>query len=137
MRSLDLVSGTGIVSEADCWQMLRTQTVGRIASVVDGRVEIFPINYAVVDDGVVFRTNVGRKLAGLASADVAFEVDAVDSRSHTGWSVIVHGTVSEMTRLTEEERRQGAPWAGPKELMIRLQPTSITGRRVFARWSAV
>jgi uncharacterized protein len=137
MRSLDLVSGTGIVTEADCWQMLRTQVIGRIAAMVDNQIEIFPVNYAVDDRNIVFRTNVGRKLAGLAAGEVAFEVDAVDTDVHAGWSVVVRGMVNEVTRLAEEERKEGAPWAGPKGLLIRLEPTSVTGRRVFQRWSAI
>src|SRR5579864_625394 len=111
MRSLDLISGTGIVSEADCWQMLNTQIIGRIASVADDRIEIFPVNYSVDQQTIVFRTNVGRKLAGLAAGEVAFEVDAVDSETRTGWSVVVHGTVSDVTRLAQDERKEGAPWA--------------------------
>jgi len=133
---LDLVSGTGIVPEPDCWEMLGTQVIGRIAGVVSGRIEIFPVNYSVDGRSIVFRTNVGRKLAGLAG-EVVFEVDAVDTNAHAGWSVVVRGTVSEMERLADDERAQGAPWAGPKALMIRIEPTSVTGRRVFQRWSTV
>ncbi len=137
MRSLDLVSGTGIVSEADCWQMLGTQVIGRIAAMVDNQIEIFPVNYSVDNRTIVFRTNVGRKLAGVAAGEVAFEVDAVDTDVHAGWSVVLRGMVNEITRLADEERKEGAPWAGPKELLIRLEPTSVTGRRVFQRWSAI
>jgi hypothetical protein len=48
----------------ECWAMLRTVSVGRLAVLADGRPDIFPINYTVDGGTLVFRTGEGTKLAG-------------------------------------------------------------------------
>jgi uncharacterized protein len=131
VRTIDLLGGGAIVSENDCWAMLSTQSVGRIAFSLDGQVEIFPINYGLDGDGIVFRTNVGRKFAGSRIGEVAFEVDSIDPESRSGWSVVVHGTTREITKFDSPERRQAVqPWVGTKDFLVRISPRSMTGRRV-------
>lgn len=133
MRAIDLLGGGAIVSENDCWAMLGTQSVGRIAFSLDGQVEIFPVNYGLDGDGIIFRTNVGRKFSGSKIGEVAFEVDSIDPGSQTGWSVVVHGTTRDITKFDSPERHQAVrPWAGPKDFLIRISPRSVTGRRVTA-----
>jgi nitroimidazol reductase NimA-like FMN-containing flavoprotein (pyridoxamine 5'-phosphate oxidase superfamily) len=131
MRAIDLLGGSTIVSESDCWDMLGTQSVGRVAFSLDGQIEIFPVNYGLDGDGVIFRTNVGRKFTGARLADVAFEVDRIDPESRCGWSVVIHGTARDITRFDSPERQVAVqPWTGTKDFLIRITPRSITGRRV-------
>ena len=60
----------------ECLELLRGAHVGRIAVVVDGRPEIFPINFAVDHGTVVFRTAAGTKLEAIAERHpIAFESD--------------------------------------------------------------
>jgi hypothetical protein len=48
---------------------------------------ILPVNYALLDDDVVFRTDPGSKLlAALMKVLFAFEVDDADPRTRTGWA---------------------------------------------------
>ena len=61
MRSLDLVGGTEIVPVQRCLDLLRTETVGRVAVIVGDDVEVFPVNYILDGDLIAFATNVGRK----------------------------------------------------------------------------
>lgn len=130
-RAIDLLGGTEIVSQDDCWDMLATQSVGRLAVTMDGRIEIFPVNYVVDDGGIVFRSNGGRKMAWATSGEVAFEVDSVDDVTHYGWSVVVHGTARDVSRFDTDELRVAAqPWTGPKAFLVRIDPRSVTGRRV-------
>jgi nitroimidazol reductase NimA-like FMN-containing flavoprotein (pyridoxamine 5'-phosphate oxidase superfamily) len=131
MRAIDLLGGTEIVSEEDCLELLRSESIGRLALVVDDRIEIFPINYAVDNGSVLFRTNDGRKFRGSGTAEVAFEVDAIEADAHAGWSVVVHGHPEDITDLGETARDQVQPWAGRKEFLVRITPRSITGRRVI------
>ena len=54
-----------------CWALLASATVGRLGVIVDGAAEIFPVNYLVdrttgVLPTILFRTDPGTKLAGLA-----------------------------------------------------------------------
>ncbi|MGC0237587.1 pyridoxamine 5'-phosphate oxidase family protein [Arthrobacter sp. SD76] len=118
----------------ECWAMLRTVSVGRLAIVVDGRPDIFPINYTVDGGTVVFRTGEGTKLSG-ASGDsaVALEADGVDPSTGMAWSVVLKGT-SAVVRGTEEvldtARLYLFPWqAGHKDAFVRITPDSVTGRR--------
>ena len=50
-----------------CWELLEDDTVGRLALVVDGHPEIFPVNYVVHRRSIVFRTAGG--LAAMESSE--------------------------------------------------------------------
>jgi nitroimidazol reductase NimA-like FMN-containing flavoprotein (pyridoxamine 5'-phosphate oxidase superfamily) len=77
--------------EEDAWEFLRTHQLGRLAFHLLGEVHIAPVNYAVTDGRVVFRTAPGSKLLGVVmNDDVAFEVDEVGQDSAT--SVVARGT---------------------------------------------
>ena len=136
MRAVDLIGGTEIIPESDCWGLLATQQVGRIGFVHEGRVEIFPVNYSLDGTSIVFRTNAGRKMAAIWSNDagVVFEVDLVDPRSRFAWSVVVHGTARDITdQGAVPKSRMISAWAGYKDYLIRITPDSVTGRRVAAQ----
>lgn len=133
MRALDLLGGTEILPDQDCWDLLGTESVGRLAVALDGQIEIFPVNYGLDGDGIVFRTNAGRKMFWATGSEVAFEVDSLDKRTRSGWSVVVHGTARDITRFDAPERQAAArPWTGAKDFLVRIAPRSITGRRVVA-----
>ncbi len=71
--------------------MLASMTLGRLVTSVDGRAQIFPVNYAVQRRTILFRTAEGTKLVSAAiNNEVVFEVD--DHNVAAGWSVIVRGT---------------------------------------------
>jgi nitroimidazol reductase NimA-like FMN-containing flavoprotein (pyridoxamine 5'-phosphate oxidase superfamily) len=125
------------LSREQCLDLLEDNYIGRLAVVVGGRPEIFPINYVLDGDAVVFRTNSGTKLAGTTQSEVAFEVDLTDAGTQTGWSVVVHGIAQEVTdadRPDLHERLHGLPlgvWApGDRPHLMRIAPREITGRRV-------
>ena len=50
----------------ECWELLENDTLGRLALVVDGHPEIFPINYVVYRRSIAFRTSGVTKLWGAA-----------------------------------------------------------------------
>jgi nitroimidazol reductase NimA-like FMN-containing flavoprotein (pyridoxamine 5'-phosphate oxidase superfamily) len=116
-----------------CERHLRSERVGRVAVIVDGHPEIFPVNYAVDPQGrIVFRTDAGTKLGAVVHAStVAFEVDGIDHERHGGWSVLVVGTAR---WLTDDEAAAAAtlplePWAaGEKASFVRITPDKTTGR---------
>ena len=90
------------LSVGECLQLLGAHQFGRVAVVVDGRPVVFPVNYALEGDSVVFRTAPGTKLSGAALGHVAFEIDEVDETTQTGWSVIVQGVGNEITSTLDE-----------------------------------
>src|SRR5215217_9352494 len=82
----------------------------------------------------MFRTDPGTKLDALAGgAKIAFEGDAVDEGSRTGWSVLV--------RARRPRSRIRPTWttstgsavpvgAGCEGRYVSIRPVSITGRRI-------
>jgi nitroimidazol reductase NimA-like FMN-containing flavoprotein (pyridoxamine 5'-phosphate oxidase superfamily) len=118
----------------ECWALLRTVSVGRLAILADGHPDIFPINYTVDGGTLVFRTGEGTKLAGASKgAAVALEADGVDPDSGLAWSVVAKGTADVVTG-TEQVMATAQlylfPWqAGKKDAFVRITPDSLTGRR--------
>ena len=121
---------TELTPEA-CWDLLRSDQFGRLAVTVGGEPEIFPINYAVQDGTLVFRTAQGTKLAALTVNDVvAMEIDGFDQKS--GWSVVVKGQAhpAEWGADFEDAAAAGVhPWvATRKNVFVRIVPRFVTGR---------
>ena len=124
----------GIVelSPSACWQLLRETSLGRIAVSAAGTVDIFPINYAVDGDTIVFRTAPGTKLLELAINDrVAFEIDHHDDNE--AWSIVIKGVAERLERQSEMDAAEGlglTPWIPTlKYRWVRIHPTEVTGRR--------
>jgi len=129
-------SGLEILERAECLKLLARHEVGRLA-VTDGRhPTIFPVNYAVAGDEVIFRTDVGAKLDLALRGPVAFEVDELDGDRRIGWSVVVLGEAEEITDYDNPVVRELRalplfPWAGgEKAHWVRIRPLTISGRRV-------
>ena len=125
------------LSAKQCWELLRHTEVGRLAVIVDDHPEICPINYAVDQGTVVFRSGQGTKVTGaLGDAPVAFEADGYDTETGLVWSVVIKGQASTFHTLeeaVESFKVDVHPWqSGKKERFIRIRPDEITGRR-FSR----
>jgi hypothetical protein len=122
------------LDEPTCWALLRTVAVGRLAVVVGGAPEIFPVNHTVDHGSIVFRTADGTKLsAALGEGAVAFESDGFDADTAEAWSVLLKGTaeeIRELDELVEASLLPLAPWhGGPKHRFVRIVPGQISGRR--------
>jgi len=59
MTTVDLRTGTEALAPNECWDLLRTADVGRLAAAVANRPDIFPVNFVVDNASVVFRTAEG------------------------------------------------------------------------------
>ena len=131
--STQQTADTEVLSTDECWALLRDSVVGRLAVTVNGDPDIFPVN-PVVDHGtIVFRTTAGTKLAATKGRNVAFEVDGYDTDTARAWSVVVKGTAHEIWEVEETLRALRLPlfpWQpGRKPRFVRIEPTSVTGRR--------
>lgn len=83
------------LDRARCFELLATKRLGRVAVTLHGVPHIVPVNYAVLDGEVVFRSGAGTKFhAALLSQPMSFEVDDYDELGHRGWSVLVSGSSS-------------------------------------------
>ena len=125
-----------------CWRLLGRRVVGRVGFVSDGRPCVLPVNYGVVGEAIVFRTATDTSLHGVPSgAAVAFEIDDTDEMSETGWSVVVHGTLVEITGEADCEDTSALavhPWApGRRDRGMKITPLHITGRAISRRRSHV
>lgn len=121
-----------ILPESECWNLLSSVSLGRLATCADGQIELFPVNFVVQDKTVLFRTAEGAKLVSAAmSSEVLFEADQYDAEQ--GWSVIVRGKARSLRTDEEIERAEQAalrPWvATVKQHYIRIRPQRVTGRR--------
>jgi hypothetical protein len=123
------------LDDSECRKLLAERHLGRLAIPDFGGPVIFPVNYVFDRDLVIFRTDPGSKLdAATERESVAFEVDAVDEATRTGWSVVVRGTLAEVTDPDDLAWLRALPlypWApGDKARYVRVRPRSITGRRI-------
>jgi hypothetical protein len=140
MQLTDLNSGLEVIDRAECLRLLAGEEVGRLGVVAGGRPEIFPINFALDGDSVIFRTDPGTKLAAAIRGPVVFEVDRLDEATHSAWSVIIHGRADHVTAygspglLHRTAHLAGNPWSGiSREHVLRIVPTTVTGRRIRPR----
>lgn len=141
-RSSEAVAGEVVMGEIplqECLELLTQTFVGRIGGLAHGQPFVFPVNYVLDDQTVVFRTAPGTKLDGAGFGRVAFEIDGVDDVAKTGWSVIVQGVGTEITEMLDaySEKLRGlevVPWVpGDKAHWVAIQPESISGRRLSRR----
>lgn len=123
------------LTEEQCWQLLSQKDIGRLAVAILNRPDVFPVNYQVADRTIVIRTATGQKLAAaVLGTAVAFEVDALDEGSRTGWSIVVKGEATEIEKLDEyldAEDLDIQTWAGGRKARyMRIEPTQVTGREL-------
>ncbi|MDN3937807.1 MULTISPECIES: pyridoxamine 5'-phosphate oxidase family protein [unclassified Arthrobacter] len=117
-----------------CWALLDSEVVGRVALIVDGHPEVFPVNFVLHRRSIVFRTAGGTKLWGAITAKpVAFEIDGYDAHEETAWSVMARGEAELVEDQAEKEAVDALllePWQpGEKSFYVRVPPKALTGRR--------
>ncbi len=126
-----------LIPAEDCYRLLATQEIGRLGLNAEHYPLIFPVNYALDGTTLVIRTHAGTILGAAEHANVTFEVDEIDRRTRTGWSVLVRGQAEEVGENHRSEivaRTHAAgvePWApGDKGHWLRLIGHEISGRRI-------
>lgn len=128
------------LSEEQCWNYLRGQQLGRLAIVMGGHPEIFPVNYAVGEKSIVFRTAPGAKLAYGPGSVACFEIDGYEQHAREGWSVVAVGHLEEVTYAGDAlslalRQLQVDPLApGARLHWIALHAQQVTGRHFASGW---
>jgi nitroimidazol reductase NimA-like FMN-containing flavoprotein (pyridoxamine 5'-phosphate oxidase superfamily) len=131
-------NGLEILEKEQCVKLLSSARFGRIGVTMSGLPVILPVAFALTSGGIVVRTGLGTKLAAAArNAIVAFEVDAVDELTRSGWSVSVTGLAREVTdreEVAELDQLVLVPWIGVKHAAhyVVISTEVITGRRIWA-----
>lgn len=118
-----------------CLELLADNGVGRIAINDERGPVVFPVNYVLDRGAVVFRTADTPMLDAAGTGEPAtFEVDGVDEERGLGWSVLVRGTLEEISDPAELQRlRQLSlePFAaGDRHHYLQIVSRRITGRRI-------
>ena len=132
-------SNLDVLSEEECWSVFKTHDLGRLALLVAGWPRIFPINYAVGENALVFRTEPGAKLAHGPGSAVCFEIDGYDEATASGWSVMAVGILYDITgdpgakRLRELSVQPRAP--GKRTHWLALIPDEVSGRSFRGGWA--
>ena len=127
------------LTRKECLELLQYHSfVGRLGFVLGGRPMVLPVNYLADEDAVVFCTAEGSVLAGVGGgAPVAFEVDDSRPLEHSGWSVVVRGTATEVTDPAEVDALRRGPlrsWAArAPELWVRITIEEVSGRQIGSR----
>jgi uncharacterized protein len=127
------------LSPDECFLLLKSRDLGRIAFSVEGQPEVFPINYAMEGHIVVFRTAAGTKLDHVPKARLAFEVDDWDPKLGMGWSVVIKGLAEDITqnlgRTAEHIRKAPVHPVAPGERWhwLAIRPSEVSGRRFQVR----
>jgi uncharacterized protein len=129
-----------VLSSEDCWRLLRSHKLGRLAIVIEGRPRIFPVNYGAADDAVVFRTQPGVKLLHGPGAAACFEIDEYDEETAMAWSVMVVGALNDITAANDERSRSlrrldVEPLAPGQRLhWLALNADEVSGRSFRGGW---
>jgi nitroimidazol reductase NimA-like FMN-containing flavoprotein (pyridoxamine 5'-phosphate oxidase superfamily) len=130
-----LEDGLEQLGAEECWRLLGTQQVGRIAVVVGHYPLVFPVNYVLSGRLIVFRTGAGTKLWAIQRSNVTFEVDEFDAEQRVGWSVMARGAAQEVDAKRDPHLARhldavaGAPWApGDRSHLVRIVVDAVSGR---------
>ncbi len=120
----------------ECWDLLARHDVARVALCAPTGPQILPVNYTVHGESLFFRTTPYSALGTYGrEANLAVEIDSLDSEAREGWSVVAVGR-GEMVSEAEELREVRAgwdptPWAGGQRyLYVRVRVREVTGRRL-------
>ena len=122
---------------SECRRLLCTATVGRVGLVVGPLAYVLPVNFAVTDELIVFRTARNSSFDHLArDRALTFEIDHVDPGFHAGWSVMAIGWGFGLETHLAEDRLHSLhlrPWGmGTEPGWIGIRVDELTGRRIVS-----
>jgi nitroimidazol reductase NimA-like FMN-containing flavoprotein (pyridoxamine 5'-phosphate oxidase superfamily) len=125
------------LTEGECWQLLRSTSLGRVVFTHHAMPAIRPVNHLVEGQAIIIRSHLGAAIVSRAAADdgtvVCYEADDLDAVRHTGWSVIATGLARPVREPAAIERYEQVlePWiAGQMDYVIAITPQFISGIRL-------
>jgi nitroimidazol reductase NimA-like FMN-containing flavoprotein (pyridoxamine 5'-phosphate oxidase superfamily) len=120
-----------------CWLLVCSQDVGRIGFVGDTRIQIVPTRYDAQRGTAYFRAGTFGELARrVHGREVSLQVDDIDRRTFSGWSVVMSGKAHRVEDAATVAARWSVgrppPWVPTRESQwIALQVDDIQGQRVL------
>jgi nitroimidazol reductase NimA-like FMN-containing flavoprotein (pyridoxamine 5'-phosphate oxidase superfamily) len=128
-------NGLEVLDRDDCLSLMRSVSLGRVVFTDRALPAIQPVHFVFDDDDVIISMPPDSKLVSATrGAVVAFEADAFEPGSRSGWSVTVIGEAQVVRVATEIERLSRLPlrsWA-PEGLgyFVRIRGEYVSGRRI-------
>ena len=129
--------GSAILGEDACRRHLAAEAaasgIGRLAVNGDRSPYVIPVNFTVVDGGIIVRLGPGWAAFHLDGSAVTFEADQAEVSQHSGWSVVVEGVAHVVTY--DEIGRLGTNLPTPMVTLpgvraFEIVPLKVTGRAV-------
>jgi len=121
------------LSDDECWQLLSSGVLGRIAWNRAGHPFVIPVNFTV--DGTTIHVHSSAYSTLVREVDdslVAFQVDDIDAATRSGWTVVAQGRAE--TRYPGPRTPPGPAvdvWPeGSKAVTIVIDVVEISGRRL-------
>lgn len=128
-------SGLEVLEDGECLALAETMPIGRVVYSDRALPVIVPVNFALDGTDIIIRTQRRSRLATHAAGGVvAFEVDDIDPKTRSGWSVVLTGMFELIDDAFEVRRLEGLglhSWApSAHDRYLRLRPELVTGRRI-------
>ena len=120
----------------ECWTLVRSHGLGRIGYMGETHVQIVPTWYDAQRGTAYFRAGTFGELARRVHGHaVSLQVDDLDPRTFSGWSVVMTGTAHRVHDAATVAARwsmgRPSPWVPtPDSQWIVLQVEDIQGERV-------
>lgn len=121
------------LSEDECWELLRSHSVGRIAWSTAATPHLVPVNFVAHDGRIWIRSAPYSALAReCRGKPVAFEVDEIDEFTRSGASVVVEGVArpGDLHRIEAPPELESWP-EGARTFVVAIDAQTISGRRVL------
>ncbi len=128
--------GSEVLFLAECRRLLalaaKEGLTGRLGIPTQQAPIIQPVNFAYHQEQIVVRLGSGHMADSISGAHIAFEVDHVNHKTHTAWSVLVRGLA---TPLEESKNRASSKFSPtplvpvPGETVFVVRLDVVTGRR--------
>ena len=116
------------LSSEDCWELITTQTVGRLALSVRALPAILPVQYYVDDDLIAICLGHHQvPPTAITGTVAAFSVDNFTGPLSRGWTVNILGLV-QPPEPVGVPTDCGQPTAGQ---IVHLRPDTIAGQRIW------
>lgn len=116
------------LSERECWELLATASVGRLALSVRALPVILPVQYYL--DGRKLAVCLGHHALPERALDktiIAFAADSIDPVTRSGWSVQVQGR-SVIPRGLRIDTDCG--WPAASAQVVAIEPGKISGHQM-------
>lgn len=121
------------LSDDECWRLLASGTVGRIAWIRADRPFVIPVNFAVEGTKIHLQSSPYSALVlEVDGSRVAFQVDDLDADTRSGWTVVAQGRAETRVpdQLTPPSPSVDVWPTGARPVSIVIDVTEVSGRRL-------